>query len=88
MRSMLGRRALAEGCARARGARAAVRREMRAVAAKRLLPRGRAPGVMCMGLRNFLSFSSMDVADDVPMALPLLPNDAAGSKPAHHSLPS
>ena len=30
-------------------------------------------------------FSSMDVADDVPMALP---NDAAGSKPAYHSLPS
>ena len=29
--------------------------------------------------------SSMDVADDVPMALP---NDAAGSKPAYHSLPS
>ena len=29
--------------------------------------------------------SSMDVADDVPMALP---NDAAGSKPAYLSLPS
>jgi hypothetical protein len=27
----------------------------------------------------------MDVADGVPMALP---NDAPGSKPAHHSLPS
>ena len=30
-------------------------------------------------------FSSMDVADGVLMALP---NDAPGSKPAHHSLPS
>ena len=55
VRSMLGRRALAEGCARACGARAAVRREVRAVAGKRGLPRGRAPGVMCMGLRNFLA---------------------------------
>jgi hypothetical protein len=30
-------------------------------------------------------FSSMDVADGVPMTLP---NDAPGSKPAHYSLPS
>ena len=46
MRSTLGRRALAEGRARACGARAAVRREVRAVAGKRGLPRGRAPGFM------------------------------------------
>ena len=53
MRSMLDRRALAEGRARACGARAAVRREVRAVAGKRGLPRGRAPGFMCNAAAEF-----------------------------------
>ena len=44
---MLGRRAREEGCARVCRARVAVRREVRAVAGKRGLPRGRAPGFMC-----------------------------------------
>ena len=55
MRSMLGRRALAESRARACGARAAVRHEELAVAGKRGLPRGRAPGFMCNAAAEFLS---------------------------------
>ena len=53
MRSMLGRRALAESRARACGARAAVRHEELAVAGKRGLPRGRAPGFMCNAAAEF-----------------------------------
>ena len=50
---MLGRRARAEGCARVCRARVAVRREVRAVAGKRGLPRGRAPGFMCNEAAEF-----------------------------------
>ena len=51
---MLGRRAREEGCARVCRARVAVRREVRAVAGKRGLPRGRAPGFMCNEAAEFL----------------------------------
>ena len=50
---MLGRRAREEGCAWVCRARVAVRREVRAVAGKRGLPRGRAPGFMCNEAAEF-----------------------------------
>jgi hypothetical protein len=50
---VLGRRAREEGCVRVCRARVAVRREVRAVAGKRGMPRGRATGFMCFGLRTF-----------------------------------
>ena len=53
---MLGRRAREEGCARVCMARVAVRREVRAVAGKRGLPRGRAPGFMCNAAAEFFTF--------------------------------
>ena len=50
----LGRRACAEGFERVCRARVAVRCEVRAVAGKRGLPRGRAPGFMCNEAADFL----------------------------------
>ena len=61
MRSMLGRRALAESRARACGARAAVRHEELAVAGKRGLPRGRAPGFMCNAAAEFFMLMYMSM---------------------------
>ena len=49
----LGRRACAEGFERVCRARVAVRCEVRAVAGKRGLPRGRAPGFMCNEAAEF-----------------------------------
>jgi hypothetical protein len=55
---MLGRRAREEGCAWVCRARVAVRREVRAVAGKRGLPRGRAPGFMCNEAAEFARTST------------------------------
>ena len=57
---MLGRRAREEGCARVCRARVAVRREVRAVAGKRGLPRGRAPGFMCNEAAEFLNIAEKE----------------------------